>query len=162
MTPDVKCPVPVSSSLLCLLKPLLNLQVVFRFCHPAVSWYCKASVIPMSQNCAVELLRVVLARSCLQQNLSWFLLPLALTNRWFEPVQTKHISRLSHSFSSFFFSSHFLYSLEHGGFRLEFKTIHGCTHSTSRQRLFVHIYRSRKKSSIFQKFLPLPLPCLCL
>lgn len=170
----------LSSFLPCLLKPLLNLEVAVRFCHPAVfsafpGWEsCRESG---SGSCArtEQLLRTaegllsILSptKPVLLEHLFQFLLPLTPANGWSEPAQTNQMFKCS--FTLFFFfvlflSPHFAFRSDRDSFRLGvFKSIHGSTRSTSRQPLFVHISRSsRKKSSIFQKFLPLPLPCVCL
>lgn len=121
--------------------------------------------------------------SCLQQNqcsssISSNFFPISISSNNFcshwllqMVVLSQHkLNRCLNNIHSLFFFLfyfcllHFAFCSDHGSFRLGvFRTIHGSTRSTSRQPLFVHISRSsRKKSSIFQKFLPLPLPCVCL
>lgn len=125
--------------------PLLNLQVVFRFCQAVLSRYGKPSNIPMhtnkkavlAQSCTVELLRDTAARTCLRQNQQYSSICPDLCSHWLSQRVNLSQYKLSTRFKP-------------------------CTHSTSRQLLFVRICRRRKKSSIFQNFLPLPLPCLCL
>lgn len=114
--------------------PLLNLQVVFRFCQAVLSWYCKPSNIPMrtdkkavlAQSCAVELLRDILARTCLQQNQRFSSICPDFWSHWLSQRVNLSQYKLSTCFKT-------------------------CMHSTSRQLLFVHISRRRRKKVPFSR-----------